>query len=84
MDNSTITENVHLNDISLRNTAQALVALVVRIPKKCRKRIEQVIVDAGEAVDTEAMKRPRSTDDPGLVDTPRMPDLPVMRQPETW
>ena len=58
-----------LNDTSLRNTAQALVAPVVRIPKECRKRIEQVMVDAGEAVDTEAVKRPRGTDDPGLVDT---------------
>ena len=47
-----------------------------------KEKMREKIKD--EAVDTEAMKRPRSTDDPGLVDTPRMPDLPVMRQPETW
>ena len=34
-----------------------------------RKRIKQEMVDAGEAFDTEIVKRPRSTDDPRSNDT---------------
>ena len=37
--------------------------------EECRKRIEQETVDASGVVDTEAVKRPRSPDDPTLGDT---------------
>ena len=37
--------------------------------EECSRRVEQQMVDAGEAFHTEAAKRPRSTDDPQPDDT---------------
>ena len=55
--------------------------------EECSQRIEQEMVDAGEAFHTEAVKRPRSTDDHSPMTQlnvgPRKPDLTVTRQPKT-